>query len=101
MTGLIHIESQFETYSSLIFGFHGEKPLRNVPDKTQNIPAVEAGTWLGTVGAGATSATDNGIKASEMAGSLELDDLWGPFQHKRFYDSMKWCQANVIDIVTR
>lgn len=89
MTGLIHIESQFETSSSLIFGFHGEKPLSNVPDKTQNISALESRTWLGTVGAGATSATDIGIKASERAGSLELDDLWSPFQHKPFYDSMK------------
>lgn len=99
MTGLIHIESQFETSSSLVFGFHGEKPLSNVPDKTQNIPAIEAGTRLGTVGVGAMSAMDNGIKAPEMAGSLELNDLWGPFRHKPFYDSMKWCQANVIDIV--
>lgn len=88
MTGLVHIKSQFETSSSLIFGFHGEKPLSNVPDKTQNVSAVESRTQFGTVGAGAASAMDIGIKASEMAGSLELDELWSPFQHKPFYNSM-------------
>lgn len=71
----------------------------DVPDKTQNIPAVEARTWLETAGAEAPSATDIGIKASEMEGSLELDDLWSLFRYRPFYDSMKWCQANVIDIV--
>lgn len=79
MTGLIHTESQFETSSSLIFGFHGEKPPSNVPDKTQNISAAEVRTWLGTVGVGATSAMDTGIKAPEIAGSLELDEFWSPF----------------------
>lgn len=51
----------------------------DVPDKTQNILAVEARTWLETAGAGAPSATDIGIKASEMVGSLELEDLWSQF----------------------
>jgi len=32
MTGLILIESQFETSSSLVFGCDGEKPPSNVPD---------------------------------------------------------------------
>lgn len=31
-TALISIESQFEL-SSLIFGYHGEKPFSNVPDR--------------------------------------------------------------------
>lgn len=50
MTGLIHIESQFETPSSWVFGYHGDKPLSNVPDRLRIFLQWKPGHDLGLLG---------------------------------------------------